>query len=92
MALTPGFCQGRARCGRVVRPVRPRRAGLAVLPEEAGNHRPDLLGAVEAIDVIVQVPGSPDVNVMGGYLGWMTAAMEQAHMARWKSTGSTPRR
>ena len=36
---------------------------------------------IEAIDVISQVSGSPDVNVMGGCLGGMTAAVAQAHLA-----------
>jgi polyhydroxyalkanoate synthase subunit PhaC len=36
---------------------------------------------IEAIDVIGQVSGSPDVNIMGGCLGGMTAAVVQAHLA-----------
>jgi polyhydroxyalkanoate synthase len=36
---------------------------------------------IEAIDVISQVSGSPDVNVMGACLGGMTAAVVQAHLA-----------
>ncbi len=36
---------------------------------------------IEAIDVIRQVSGSPDVNIMGGCLGGMTAAVVQAHLA-----------
>jgi polyhydroxyalkanoate synthase subunit PhaC len=36
---------------------------------------------IEAIDVISQVSGSPDVNIMGGCLGGMTAAVVQAHLA-----------
>jgi polyhydroxyalkanoate synthase subunit PhaC len=36
---------------------------------------------IEAIDVISQVSGSPDVNIMGGCLGGMTAAIVQAHLA-----------
>ena len=36
---------------------------------------------IEAIDVISQVSGSPDVNIMGGCLGGMTAAVVEAHLA-----------
>jgi polyhydroxyalkanoate synthase len=36
---------------------------------------------IEAIDVIHEVSGSPDVNIMGGCLGGMTAAVVQAHLA-----------
>jgi len=36
---------------------------------------------IEATDVIRQVSGSPDVNIMGGCLGGMTAAIVQAHLA-----------
>jgi polyhydroxyalkanoate synthase subunit PhaC len=36
---------------------------------------------VEAIDVAREVSGSPDVNLMGGCLGGMTAALTQAHLA-----------
>jgi polyhydroxyalkanoate synthase len=36
---------------------------------------------IEAIDVIRQVSGAPDVNIMGGCLGGMTAAVAQAHLA-----------
>ena len=36
---------------------------------------------IEAIDVIREVSGSPDVNIMGGCLGGMTAALAQAHLA-----------
>jgi polyhydroxyalkanoate synthase len=36
---------------------------------------------IEATDVIRQVSGSPDVNIMGGCLGGMTAAVVQAHLA-----------
>jgi polyhydroxyalkanoate synthase len=36
---------------------------------------------IEATDVISQVSGSPDVNIMGGCLGGMTAAVVQAHLA-----------
>ena len=36
---------------------------------------------VDAIDVVRQVSGSPDVNMMGGCLGGMTAAITQAHLA-----------
>ena len=36
---------------------------------------------IEAIDVIQQVSGSPDVNIMGGCLGGMTAAIAEAHLA-----------
>ncbi len=36
---------------------------------------------IEAIDVISEVSGSPDVNIMGGCLGGMTAALVQAHLA-----------
>ena len=36
---------------------------------------------IEAIDVIREVSGAPDVNVMGGCLGGMTAALTQAHLA-----------
>jgi poly[(R)-3-hydroxyalkanoate] polymerase subunit PhaC len=36
---------------------------------------------MEAIDVAREVSGSPDVNIMGGCLGGMTAAVTQAHLA-----------
>jgi len=36
---------------------------------------------IEAIDVIREVSGAPDVNIMGGCLGGMTAALTQAHLA-----------
>jgi len=36
---------------------------------------------IEAIDVAREVSGSPDVNLMGGCLGGMTAALTQAHLA-----------
>ena len=36
---------------------------------------------IEAIDAAREVTGSPDVNVMGGCLGGMTAAIVQAHLA-----------
>jgi len=36
---------------------------------------------IDAIDVVRQVSGSPDVNIMGGCLGGMTAAITQAHLA-----------
>jgi polyhydroxyalkanoate synthase subunit PhaC len=36
---------------------------------------------IEAIDVIREVSGSPDVNIMGGCLGGMTVALTQAHLA-----------
>jgi polyhydroxyalkanoate synthase subunit PhaC len=36
---------------------------------------------IDAIDVVRDVSGSPDVNIMGGCLGGMTAAMTQAHLA-----------
>ena len=36
---------------------------------------------IEAIDVIREVSGSPDVNMMGGCLGGVTAAVVQAHLA-----------
>jgi polyhydroxyalkanoate synthase subunit PhaC len=36
---------------------------------------------VDAIDVVREVSGSPDVNIMGGCLGGMTAALTQAHLA-----------
>ncbi len=36
---------------------------------------------IEAIDVTREVSGSPDVNIMGGCLGGMTAAITQAHLA-----------
>ncbi len=36
---------------------------------------------IDAIDVVRQVSGSPDVNLMGGCLGGMTAALTQAHLA-----------
>jgi polyhydroxyalkanoate synthase subunit PhaC len=36
---------------------------------------------VDAIDVVREVSGSPDVNLMGGCLGGMTAALTQAHLA-----------
>ena len=36
---------------------------------------------IEAIDVACEVSGSPDVNIMGGCVGGMTAAIVQAHLA-----------
>jgi polyhydroxyalkanoate synthase len=36
---------------------------------------------IEAIDVVREVTGAPDVNVMGGCLGGMTVALAQAHLA-----------
>ena len=36
---------------------------------------------IDAIDVIREITGSPDVNVMGGCLGGMTSALTQAHLA-----------
>jgi polyhydroxyalkanoate synthase len=36
---------------------------------------------IDAIDVVREVSGSPDVNLMGGCLGGMTAALTQAHLA-----------
>ena len=36
---------------------------------------------IDAIDVVRKVSGSPDVNLMGGCLGGMTAALTQAHLA-----------
>ena len=36
---------------------------------------------IEALDVARAVSGSPDVNIMGGCLGGMTAAVTQAHLA-----------
>jgi polyhydroxyalkanoate synthase subunit PhaC len=36
---------------------------------------------IDAIDVVREVSGSPDVNLMGGCLGGMTAAITQAHLA-----------
>jgi poly[(R)-3-hydroxyalkanoate] polymerase subunit PhaC len=36
---------------------------------------------VDAIEVVREVSGSPDVNLMGGCLGGMTAALTQAHLA-----------
>ncbi len=38
-------------------------------------------GTIDAIDVVRKVSGSPDVNLMGGCLGGMTAALTQAHLA-----------
>ena len=38
-------------------------------------------GTIEAIDVVREVTGSPDVNAMGGCLGGMTVALTQAHLA-----------
>ena len=37
--------------------------------------------AIDAIDVVREVSGSPDVNLMGGCLGGMTTALTQAHLA-----------
>ena len=37
--------------------------------------------AIDAIDVVRDVSGSPDVNVMGGCLGGMLVAIIQAHLA-----------
>jgi polyhydroxyalkanoate synthase subunit PhaC len=36
---------------------------------------------IDAIDVVREVSGSPDVNLMGGCLGGMTAALTQSHLA-----------
>jgi polyhydroxyalkanoate synthase subunit PhaC len=36
---------------------------------------------IEAIDVVREVSGSPDVNIMGGCLGGMLVAIVQAHLA-----------
>jgi polyhydroxyalkanoate synthase subunit PhaC len=36
---------------------------------------------IEAIDAAREVTGSPDVNIMGGCLGGITAAIVQAHLA-----------
>ena len=36
---------------------------------------------IEALDVTREVSGSPEVNIMGGCLGGMTAAITQAHLA-----------
>jgi len=36
---------------------------------------------IEAIDVIREVSGAPDVNIMGGCLGGMMVALVQAHLA-----------
>ena len=36
---------------------------------------------IEAIDAVREVAGSPDVNIMGGCLGGITAAIVQAHLA-----------
>jgi polyhydroxyalkanoate synthase subunit PhaC len=36
---------------------------------------------IDAIDVVRKVSASPDVNIMGGCLGGMTAALTQAHLA-----------
>ena len=36
---------------------------------------------IEALDVAREVSGSPDLNIMGGCLGGMTAAITQAHLA-----------
>jgi len=36
---------------------------------------------IEAIDVIREVSGAPDVNIMGGCLGGMMVALTQAHLA-----------
>ena len=36
---------------------------------------------IEAIDVVREVTGSPDVNIMGACLGGMTVAIVQAHLA-----------
>jgi poly[(R)-3-hydroxyalkanoate] polymerase subunit PhaC len=36
---------------------------------------------IEAIDAVREVSGSPDVNIMGGCLGGMTAAIVQAYLA-----------
>jgi polyhydroxyalkanoate synthase subunit PhaC len=36
---------------------------------------------IDAIDVVREVTGSPDVNIMGACLGGMTAAIVQSHLA-----------
>ena len=36
---------------------------------------------IDAINVVREVSGSPDVNLMGGCLGGMTSALTQAHLA-----------
>ena len=45
------------------------------------NYDTYVRAVIEAIDVAREVSGSPDVNVMGGCLGGMTAALAQAHLA-----------
>jgi polyhydroxyalkanoate synthase subunit PhaC len=45
------------------------------------NYDTYVQATVDAIDVVREVSGSPDVNLMGGCLGGMTAALTQAHLA-----------
>ena len=45
------------------------------------NYDTYVQAVIEAIEVIRQVSGSPDVNIFGGCLGGMTVALVQAHLA-----------
>ncbi|MGO9083144.1 MAG: PHA/PHB synthase family protein [Streptosporangiaceae bacterium] len=49
--------------------------------QRAWNFDTYVQAAIDAIDVVREVSGSPDVNIMGGCLGGMTAALTQAHLA-----------
>jgi polyhydroxyalkanoate synthase subunit PhaC len=50
-------------------------------PQRDWNFDTYAQAVIEAIDVIREVSGSPDVNIMGGCLGGMTAALVEAHLA-----------
>jgi polyhydroxyalkanoate synthase subunit PhaC len=45
------------------------------------NYDTYMQAVIEAIDVIREVSGAPDVNIFGGCLGGMTAAIVEAHLA-----------
>jgi len=49
--------------------------------QRAWNFDTYVQATIDAIDVVREVTGSPDVNVMGGCLGGMTVALTQAHLA-----------
>ena len=79
-------CSSRAsRCSASAGATRPGRSAT-------GTSTPTRRRVIEAIDVAREVTGSPDVNIMGGCLGGITAALVQAHLAALRTTGSTPRR
>jgi polyhydroxyalkanoate synthase subunit PhaC len=49
--------------------------------QRAWNFDTYVQATIDAVDVVRDVTGSPDVNVMGGCLGGMTVALTQAHLA-----------